>query len=55
MNSVWIIQKYLEKPFLYKKRKFDIRLWVIVNDKFEIYFYREGYLRTSSDEYTTNK
>ncbi|MFO0131537.1 MAG: hypothetical protein ACK52J_03215 [bacterium] len=43
----------MEKPLLYKKRKFDIRVWAILNDKMEIYFYKEGYLRTSSDEYTT--
>lgn len=30
-NSLWVIQKYLEKPLLYHKRKFDIRLWVLVS------------------------
>jgi len=38
---------------LNRKRKFDIRVWALLNDRSEIYFYREGYLRTSSDEYTT--
>ncbi len=50
-----MVQKYIEKPLLYKKRKFDIRMWVVVNDKFEIYMYKDGYLRTSSDIYTTDK
>ena len=30
-------------------------MWVIVNDKFEIYLYKEGYIRTSSEIYTTEK
>lgn len=53
LGSQLIVQKYLERPLLYRKRKFDIRVWALLNDRSEIYFYREGYLRTSSDEYTT--
>lgn len=30
MNS-FIIQKYIEKPLLVHKRKFDIRVWVLVS------------------------
>jgi hypothetical protein len=48
-----IVQKYIEKPLLYKNRKFDIRIWAIATCKGEIYFYREGYLRTSSNIYST--
>ena len=43
--------KYLEKPLLYKNRKFDIRVWVVVTQEFEIYFYKDGYLRTASTVY----
>lgn len=46
-----MVQKYIEKPFLYKTRKFDIRMWALVTDDFRIYVFREGYLRTSSSEY----
>lgn len=46
-----MVQKYIEKPFLYKTRKFDIRMWAIVTDDFRIYVYKEGYLRTSGSEY----
>ncbi len=48
----WIIQKYLEKPLLYKGRKFDIRVWVLVTHNLEIYMYTQGYIRTSSNQYT---
>ena len=47
-----VVQKYLERPLLYKNRKFDIRVWALVTSKNEIYFYRPGYLRTSSNSYS---
>jgi hypothetical protein len=45
-----IIQKYL-MPFLYNKRKFDIRCYVLVtslNGNLRCYWYEEGYIRTAS-------
>lgn len=51
INSLWIIQKYIEKPLLFKGRKFDIRIWAIATGKHELFYYRHGYLRTSSSEY----
>ena len=50
----WIFQKYLERPLLLWGRKFDFRIWVLVTENFEIYIYREGYIRTSSEAYTTD-
>lgn len=50
-NSYWVIQKYVEKPFLYYGRKFDIRIWALVTDDYRIYLYKEGYVRTSSSDY----
>jgi len=53
-ESFWVVQKYIERPLLYNSRKFDIRVWVLVTEDFKIYFYKQGYLRTSSSEYNTN-
>lgn len=52
INSSWVIQKYIEKPLLYNGRKFDIRMWAVMTWKQELYFYKPGYLRTSSDAYS---
>ena len=46
------IQKYLEKPLLYNNRKFDIRMWAFINHKGDLFYYKHGYLRTSSDNYS---
>ena len=48
----WIIQKYMERPLLIDKRKFDIRAYAVVTHNLELYFYEEGYLRTSCVEFT---
>ena len=50
------MQKYIERPLLYKRRKFDIRMWALVHvlddpSKFNVYFFEDGYLRTSSLDY----
>ena len=49
-----IIQKYLDKPFLYNNRKFDIRCFVLVDSNFNVYYCREGHLKGSSEEYNLN-
>eukprot|EP00826_Nyctotherus_ovalis_P046885 TRINITY_DN5337_c0_g2_i2.p1 TRINITY_DN5337_c0_g2~~TRINITY_DN5337_c0_g2_i2.p1 ORF type:complete len:527 (+),score=62.24 TRINITY_DN5337_c0_g2_i2:78-1658(+) len=50
-----IIQKYIERPLLFERRKFDIRCFALVtsvNGWIKGYYYRDGYLRTSSKEYS---
>jgi hypothetical protein len=37
---------------LIKGRKFDIRAWVLLDQHMNAYFYREGYVRTSSEKYS---
>ncbi|CAI2373825.1 unnamed protein product [Moneuplotes crassus] len=51
-SVMMIIQKYIEKPLLIHKRKFDIRVWVFVSSAGKCYFFKEGYLRTSGSEFT---
>lgn len=49
-----IIQSYI-MPFLYCKRKFDIRCYIVIssiNDIMKGYWYEEGYIRTSCKEFT---
>jgi tubulin--tyrosine ligase len=53
--SYWVIQKYIERPLLYKSRKFDIRIWAFAMSSLDFFFYDVGYLRTSSSEYSTSK
>jgi len=48
----WIIQKYMERPLLIHNRKFDIRAYAVVTHNLELYFYEEGYLRTSCQKFT---
>lgn len=54
-DRTMIVQKYIEKPLLVHKRKFDIRVFGLltsVNGRLQGYFYEDGYLRTSSKEFT---
>jgi len=50
----FVIQKYIEKPLLIYNRKFDIRCWALVTHEMKLYFFKEGYIRTSSSEYTVD-
>ena len=53
--QTFIIQKYIERPLLYKGRKFDIRHYMLatkLHGKMRLYWFGEGYVRTSSSDYT---
>ena len=50
-SDAFVIQKYLERPLLIDKRKFDIRVWVLVSHDGKCYMFKEGYIRTSSQEF----
>lgn len=44
----YVIQKYVERPLLYKERKLDIRYWVLVHVKngvLNCYAYKRPYAR----------
>lgn len=47
----YVVQKYIERPMLYHGRKFDIRVWALFTGDEKVYYYKRGYLRTSSDEF----
>lgn len=52
-----IVQKYISNPLLINRRKFDVRTYALVtsiNGQMKGYYYEEGYLRTSSREFSIN-
>ena len=54
-RKTYIVQTYIDRPFLYHKRKFDIRHFMMitsVNGYIKGYWYETGYIRTTSYEYT---
>ena len=53
-SSIVLIQKYIERPFLYNGRKFDIRIWVLITHKYEVYAFKEGHMKACSVNYDLN-
>ena len=54
ISNELIIQKYLDNPLLYRKRKCDIRCFVLVDWNLNVFFCREGHLKASSFIYDIN-
>ena len=54
-STKFVIQKYVEKPMLIEGRKFDIRVWALVDHNMNLHYFREGYIRLSSEPYTLNE
>jgi hypothetical protein len=51
----YILQKYIENPLLINKRKFDIRCYAMItsiNNIIQGFFFQDGYLRTTSHEFS---
>ena len=51
-SNLIIVQKYIEKPLLYRGRKFDIRIWVLLTHKGEVLMFKEGHLKACSESYS---
>lgn len=50
----FVIQKYLESPLLIDRRKFDVRVWVLLTHDQKLYMFKEPYVRTSSEHFSLN-
>ena len=48
----FVVQKYIEKPMLINDRKFDIRIYGLIDHEANIYTSKEGYIRTSSEKFS---
>ena len=49
----FVAQKYIERPMIIKKRKFDVRQWALVNsfDPLEVWIFDEFYVRFAANDY----
>ena len=49
-----LIQKYIENPLLYKGRKCDMRIWVLLTHQMKVFLFKEGHLKACSVQYDIN-
>lgn len=47
----FVLQKYIEKPFLFANKKMDVRVWVLFTPDLTPYVFRECYFRLSSEDF----
>ncbi|KEG11563.1 tubulin-tyrosine ligase [Trypanosoma grayi] len=47
-RSIFVAQKYVERPLLLRGRKFDIRVWALLRTPYDVYAFTQGSCRTSS-------
>ena len=52
-GCAFVVQKYIERPLLLGEtgRKFDIRQFVLVTHDYQVWMYRDSYVRTCTDAY----
>lgn len=51
LSIPWLVQEYLDDPFLINGRKFDVRYWVLLTHDYRIYVHKEGVCRLCSVPY----
>lgn len=51
INKVFVIQKYIEKPLLINERKFDIRVWSLITQTLDFYFFKYLLIHLNRLEY----
>lgn len=51
----FIVQEYLDKPFLMEGYKFDLRIYILVTscDPLKIFLYNDGLVRMGTEKYHT--
>ena len=50
-GSLFVAQRYIDRPFLIQGRKFDIRVWAMLSHPYNIHVFTEGSCRTASVKY----
>ena len=52
-DTMWVAQKYIERPLIIIGKKFDIRVWVLVTsvEPLTIWMFIKPYLRFTSEDY----
>ena len=56
-DTIWVVQKYIERPLIIIGKKFDIRVWVLVTsvEPLTVWMFVKPYLRFTSEDYDTNQ
>ena len=55
-DTIWVVQKYIEKPLIIIGKKFDIRVWILVTsvEPLTVWMFMRPYLRFTSEDYDPN-
>ena len=51
--TIWVVQKYIERPLIILGKKFDIRQWVLISSvtPLTIWLWMTPYLRFTAQDY----